>query len=57
MKAYITTSNGNLVAEYSDLELDLQDAGLADKFGFGETVELEYEPNDIWELQAQLERA
>lgn len=54
MSAYITSISGELVAEAENgIKVWLSDAGI-DGFGFGETVELDYEPNDMWELVDQL---
>lgn len=52
--AYITTKNGILTAECNGIDLDLEDCGLSRSFGFGESVEIEYEPTDRWELMDQL---
>lgn len=48
--AYITTKNGILTAECNGISLDLEDCGLSRSFGFGESVEIEHEPADSWEL-------
>lgn len=49
MQAVISTRNGQLVAEYHDFVVYLADAGI-EGYGYGETVELPCEPQDMWEL-------
>lgn len=56
-EAYITTKHGELVAEFGNLEAYLSDiAPTAYRvFGFGDSVELPEEPQDIWEFADMLE--
>lgn len=49
MFAEITTKHGQLVAEYGGFEVYLAEFGI-EGFGFGDTVELPYEPYDMYEL-------
>lgn len=57
MYAHITEISGQLVAEYKDMKLWLSDVGLTYDFCFGESVDLDYDPCDIWELADQLQLA
>ena len=56
MYAFITSISGELVAEYKDMKLYLSDAGIHG-FGYGESVDLDHEPSDIWELADMLAMA
>ena len=52
-----TNGSGSLVAECGDIVLYLAEFGLERFFGFGERVELEDEPQDVYELADMLEAA
>lgn len=45
-----TDGHGNMVAEYGSMVLYLEDAWLSRAFGYGETVEIEREPYDAYDM-------